>query len=1530
MAAKRNGQTSVETRFAGILADAARTFKESSPKDSIDDFMKPPIRTVEDLMRVLDAQNNRFSDYRSKHEKITSVMSAALGPIEMVGEVLTGAASEAFPPAQNIFSAVVYLIGAAKDVSSTYDSIFALFDQLKDFTARLEVYVRGEMSTALRNKTIDILASLFNVLIIALKEVRQGRLRAYLRRLFGSESPVQPALAKLEALTVGEQRQVGADTYGEVLEINTKTDRVENTLIQMNENVLSLRAENLERANRTYKDQLWELLEPSPYPTDSYDAFNKSRVSGTGDWVLQDEGLSAWLEGETRYLWMTGNHGTGKSYLTARVISWCFDQKYRVGYFFFRDNNPETRSVIQALRSIAYQLSENDAFYAKKLLGSNFHADEIRTVPSAFRRLFQEPFQDFSAGPPMYIFLDGIDEADPAEIEQLLDLMALENGDDGILAESRVQFALIGRTHLSEKVTEQLDPLALGSIYTTIQVTTSRNADDVRAFIEDAIFSARIMSKMTTDFKHEVIEAIVQQADGLFILAKLMVAELHRKSRAQSILKSVREYPKETNAMLKQTLKNLMNTLSVEEAADLNEMLQWAVWAQETLTLAEMEEVLILKFTEPPIRLEEALRGPYACFFELEREDGLTTDDLIKDHERLQRQRNRDNSPSSDDRSGRRIRSAGNSPRNSTSNITIPRVNSPQSNPRASLPRLQTPTKSPSGSPKLGGNMARFQSPENSPSPRGISIPRGRVSSPQGRLSSDSRRGSNSRNQTPVRAFSPGSPTTWSDMMESDTEMEYSSNKDTTYATIFHSAVRQFFQSQSSLPTPVINDKPRIGFDNVEAKVHILKTCLRIFTEPSWYEGYGLGQNKSSIKQYAAWYWQEHIRDLDPTTASAEAKRDISSQVYRMLTDESIILEWTVLYEKNNEGLEVLSDANIGALRRWMSDASVLEVLSPEAKAWAQKATATPSGIVQPIGRLWAKAWLREDFEPTVPTKFCFEIVQTLAYMDSGKTWSDSECHWSDIPAGKRILKAVEWAACPADAHWHRRVGSTFLTLGLHKEALSYYQEALKLDGHDVKTMGRIAWCLFVDKQYDESLEKARLCAEIEEKYIAEGKHSAADLSRSKWRCYLDYLLIARCSYRLGRVDASLEYFQKAMKAGKTVVLQQSETFTAESSYLEVLAAENRHGDMLQVLEDLSADTAHAQAGPNRVVSFFLDQYNKTLLLDWIPKAASKADKVEALVGWLVTAIETAVMSQDYLKVLYLRLSCGMTYAYSGRTDEAIGTFEQISLSESRVNGNVPTRQGRAASFQRLAMLYKNRILQAGLKTEEAELWMDKLKRVQQKHNEQQTDNLPIRILGSDINIASVYLALFYRLSGQVAESKALLGALILESLDLLADQEPLNDEYALENLVRLFIAADDIENARALAQSMRKVNPRAGLQTPDASPRQHRREPKLPEIQSSNRACAHCLEIMSLSEAFSMCRLCMDSYCARCLEGVIKKPGNKTSDRRPDTVCKSDHEWFTVGTLDRILLRGEILFSDGRVRGFAEWKAELDEKWTV
>lgn len=299
----------MDAQFEAIAADAARRYSASSSKVQLDDFLSPKIKTVNELMKQIELQNAQFSQFRAKRHAIFGALANALKPVEVIGEIVAGAAEEGFPPAQNVFAAVMYLINAAKDTSAMYDGIIELFEQLQDFTSRLNIYVQHKLSPAMKEKLTEIMATLFQVLVISTQEVRRGRFKAYFKRLFGVGSPVKEALEKLQALTTGEEKLVLAETYGSVSLLHDTTERVENLVTLVNENVRNLRLDHLGQIDLFQRDRLKTILEPSPFSEDFYSAFSKSRIAGTGDWILKDETLQAWVKGDKRYVWICGSPG---------------------------------------------------------------------------------------------------------------------------------------------------------------------------------------------------------------------------------------------------------------------------------------------------------------------------------------------------------------------------------------------------------------------------------------------------------------------------------------------------------------------------------------------------------------------------------------------------------------------------------------------------------------------------------------------------------------------------------------------------------------------------------------------------------------------------------------------------------------------------------------------------------------------------------------------------------------------------------------------------------------------------------------------------------------------------------------------------------------------------------------------------------------------------------------------------------------------------------------------------------------------
>jgi hypothetical protein len=86
------------TKDIGTLwQEARKRYADISGKDLKD---LPMPKTTEDLLSNVEKQNQDYKHFREKSGTLFTVLSAAVKPIELVGNLAAGAASAAFPQAR--------------------------------------------------------------------------------------------------------------------------------------------------------------------------------------------------------------------------------------------------------------------------------------------------------------------------------------------------------------------------------------------------------------------------------------------------------------------------------------------------------------------------------------------------------------------------------------------------------------------------------------------------------------------------------------------------------------------------------------------------------------------------------------------------------------------------------------------------------------------------------------------------------------------------------------------------------------------------------------------------------------------------------------------------------------------------------------------------------------------------------------------------------------------------------------------------------------------------------------------------------------------------------------------------------------------------------------------------------------------------------------------------------------------------------------------------------------------------------------
>lgn len=493
--------------------------------------------------------------------------------------------------------------------------------------------------------------------------------------LRGNDEKLHDLVGRLDKMTVSESRLVGAETLTEgkrtgrkvedisvtltetsiavvegnvmigevtvgVQQMTLKQDDFRNEVREELGNMMAAlnesRAEADESKDKKHIDKAKAILQPSVSPVDTYASIDKTRVPGTGDWIRKEDLFQAWMNQDNPVLWVSGNPGSGKSYLSGNMISF-LGQQYpqgvqhashiSIGYFFFKNNDPRTRSFKQALNDLAYQISQNDPIYAK-YIDSNFQsASEIDTIQSKWRRLFVDYFiKNDKVDSKVYLVLDGVDEALESERQTFLELLVdLKEATLSSSRSSSIHLVMVGRPQIIDDINEALQ----GSI-PTIHVDWRKNNQDIIDYVKASIKKSKVLRATKKDLQEEIVETLAEKANGMFMWCDLMMRELSKKSRPSSIRESLHHAPKGLQKMLRHVLEGFSSSLREEDPDDLNLILMWVTCVATPLSLGALDTILKLKSPEGDgvLFLEGKLRKQFASFFTLAREDGLSTADL--------------------------------------------------------------------------------------------------------------------------------------------------------------------------------------------------------------------------------------------------------------------------------------------------------------------------------------------------------------------------------------------------------------------------------------------------------------------------------------------------------------------------------------------------------------------------------------------------------------------------------------------------------------------------------------------------------------------------------------------------------------------------------------------------------------------------------------------------------------------------------------------------------------------------------------
>ncbi|KAI0272292.1 hypothetical protein BC834DRAFT_1030465, partial [Gloeopeniophorella convolvens] len=279
MASTSNMISPVESsRFRSLFEAALGEYHEQTGTDLASHQLYDKLQacsSTEDVVDVVKGQARTFGEYR-KGDRTTQRLVTKLKPLVdtvlVLNDGLGSTLGEAFRPAKFVCAGVGLLLGVYMRVDSTY--------------SMAEIIVK-------------LMIGILDILGLATKEIKQGRLRAFGKKLLGSKK-IEDTVKRLDRLTLEESR---VSTTHILLIVHTLLENFKGVMTNAEtstatlEDALASIQQIVDDVNKIKRDKLYQectkWLSP-PDPFSDHAAKRKKCHKGSTDWFIHGNAFRGW------------------------------------------------------------------------------------------------------------------------------------------------------------------------------------------------------------------------------------------------------------------------------------------------------------------------------------------------------------------------------------------------------------------------------------------------------------------------------------------------------------------------------------------------------------------------------------------------------------------------------------------------------------------------------------------------------------------------------------------------------------------------------------------------------------------------------------------------------------------------------------------------------------------------------------------------------------------------------------------------------------------------------------------------------------------------------------------------------------------------------------------------------------------------------------------------------------------------------------------------------------------------------------
>ncbi|KAI0285567.1 hypothetical protein BC826DRAFT_1109284 [Russula brevipes] len=558
--------------FQLIFNNALKEYEKHTKNDLLAHPLATQLQSCDSptaILAVLQQQGQTLDQSRRSDVRLTRWLDPTVNVLYAFSETLGEGVGLVFSPAKVIFAGAGVLLSAARDVRTNQDMLINIFEQIEFFFRRLEIYMEVSPTAEMTDIVVKIMVEVLSILALATKEIKNGRIKQYLRRLAG-KTDVEDKLNRLDKLTTEEARMATAQVLKATRSIEEEMKR-----------------------NQLRQD-LRRWLSP-PDPSTNHNIACGAHHEGTAAWFFRGGLFGEW-KSTGSLLWIHGNPGCGKSILCSSIIqdieAMCKAGQALMSYFYFDFRDINKQHSHDLLHSLLTQFSARSGpccdilsrLYLAHDDGARQPSDDVLT--KCLIEMLTLPDH-----PPIYLIIDALDECSNASgipsprervLQLLKELIELRLPDLHICVTSRPEVDI-------------RDVLVPSTSHEVSLHKESGQRKDIVEYVKSVVYSDSepIMRRWRGEDKDFVIETLSEQADGMFrwVFCQL---EVLRHCLPASVRRTLEELPESLDETYERVLKEIKKP-NREHALRL---LQCLVVAIRPLRVEELAEVLAVDFND--------------------------------------------------------------------------------------------------------------------------------------------------------------------------------------------------------------------------------------------------------------------------------------------------------------------------------------------------------------------------------------------------------------------------------------------------------------------------------------------------------------------------------------------------------------------------------------------------------------------------------------------------------------------------------------------------------------------------------------------------------------------------------------------------------------------------------------------------------------------------------------------------------------------------------------------------------------------